>query len=648
MRHRSTRLSDMNFAQRDAGTMTGQERTGWWVALIGLGLAVFSGRLVWVAAAATDVPYWDQWDAEAAQLFLPYLADGDWWAAIWRAHNEHYIVGSRLIAVGLLALNGQWDPLLEMVVGAGIAAGCSSVMLNVGRGLPAAGRWIWAGVLLLVGVLPFGWQNTLFGFQTQVYLMMFAGVVALRQATATRGVFAASLATAIALMAAFSMAGGLLLAVPLSLLALLNLWVSPRRPGAAAGLLAGSVVLVILGWVTRHEVPGHAFLRIDDYASFVAVFTTYLAWPLSPGWFWFIPMMGPVTILAARRWRDRRFEPAAAFALCICAWGASLAGTLAWSRGGQYPVGTEAPSRYLDMLVVVPLGNTLALLILVQDAAFTRMGSVIRPIAATWLAALVAAFSLTGFGAHGESMIAKLGDPTATARVVTGAERAGAVSPKMKELLEAQVFPSFTTLWDLLHNSHLRPVLPASLQPPLATTWRTDGGELRGTAIDQPGVPVHGVFYTSFVGRGPHRVERVQTEPYAVSSGGVICDVFVSAGAVGTIELRAMDGLWSWSRDFGEVTPSRWVALTAMPPAGCPVQLVITSESVAGGVVVSPPRWISRGSAAVRALLAARRGLVVLGVAVLSLGLLLSTPMAPVSPTNNHDGSSLPRDRRTC
>jgi hypothetical protein len=255
---------------------------------------------------------------------------------------------------------------------------------------------------------------------------------------------------------------------------------------------------------------------------------------------------------------------------------------------------------------------------------------------------------LTGFGEHGDSMVVRLADPTLSARALSRAERAGGVDPRTKEVIEAQVYPGIGKLWGLLHDPRLRPALPASLQPPLAATWRADGGEPRGMPIDHPGVPVYGHFYTSFVGRGPHRAERVQMEPFAVSSGGVICDAFVSTGAEGAIEFRTSDGSWSRSWDFGQVTPSRWVALTAMPPAGCPVQLVITSESVAGGVVVSPPRWISRGSAAVRTLLAASRGLVVLGVAVLSLGLLLSTPVAPLSPTNNHDGSSLPRDRRAC
>ena len=596
----------------------------WWVAVVGFGLTVFAAKLVLIAAYGTDVPYWDQWNAEAAMLVRPFVGGGDWWSMVFQPHNEHHIVGTRLLTVGLLAVNGQWDPLMEMVAGALISAASMSVLLWSGRGLQPTARWLWAGILSLAGMLPFGWENTLCGFQSQVYLVVFGGILALAMAANGKGGGVWAMATAAALAAGFSMAGGFLLAGPFVILAVLCLISRPRQQTPALRWMASAVLLAAVAWWTRNPVPEHDVLRTADYPSFAGAATTNLAWPLSPGWLWFIPMMCPVLALAVRRWRCRAGPPLETLALILCAWGVAMAVVLAWSRGGQYPVGTDAPSRYLDMLILVPVANALALLLLWQDAGEKQGGRMLNAAGLAWMAAMVAGLGVAGFGGHAKPLIDRMSDPTLGARTLTRALRAGNGAILKDARPEALTYPDATVLWSLLQDPSIGRVLPASLQPPLASAWRNADGDLRGVMIDGPGIPVAGPVYSSFVGRGPHRVETVRTESFSVSSGGVVFDVFVSPGAGGTIELTAADNSWSRTWRLERFTALSWGAVTQMLPRR-QVFLKVTTESPWGGVFVTSPRWIAHGSALVRQLLGMSGALVVMGAVLMTLGMGFST-----------------------
>ena len=85
---------------------------------VALGLLVIGARWYVIGNYGTDVPWMDQWDAEAQGLYVPSQAGTlslhDWFAP----HNEHRIFFTRALALGLFWGNGQWDPRLEAVANA--------------------------------------------------------------------------------------------------------------------------------------------------------------------------------------------------------------------------------------------------------------------------------------------------------------------------------------------------------------------------------------------------------------------------------------------------------------------------------------------------------------------------------------------------
>jgi hypothetical protein len=87
------------------------------IALALLG-TVFFARLWMISSWASDVPFYDQWQAEGLQALVPWklgtLSPGD----ILASHNEHRVALTRLTALALTALGGVWDPRVQMVFNA--------------------------------------------------------------------------------------------------------------------------------------------------------------------------------------------------------------------------------------------------------------------------------------------------------------------------------------------------------------------------------------------------------------------------------------------------------------------------------------------------------------------------------------------------
>ena len=152
------------------------------IAAVALLLLVAGTRLVLAAAYASPVPFWDQWDAEGANLLAPWL-DGTLPASRWfDAHNEHRVLWTRLLTLGLFEANGgQWDNLVAALANCvfpGLLAALLYAGLHGGLASRSTRAVLFVGLMLL-GVLPFGWENLVVGFQSQFFLMVLIAAAAI-------------------------------------------------------------------------------------------------------------------------------------------------------------------------------------------------------------------------------------------------------------------------------------------------------------------------------------------------------------------------------------------------------------------------------------------------------------------------------------
>lgn len=328
------------------------------VALVGL------ARLVLIANYGTSVPYWDQWGAEGGALYLP-MVDGNYdWRQLWTAHNEHRIAASRLLAMALFWLNdGQWDGRVES--NANVVIYLFSVGLLawlVVRRTPWPLAAALCLLLVLIGVLPYGWENTLSGFQSSFHFLYLFTLLSLwAAAVRPAGAATAGLLVLLSVCAQFTIAAGLL--TPLATLFVLGLrWLAGQDSLKRLAVPAGALLLVVAAAVAAY--PGHSVpeLKAQSLDEYFAALGLFASWPSSS-----VPVallaLVPFLFLLDQLWYQRRYEPLDAFFAGIYVWAFATAAASAYSRGHGLE---QVSARYTEVLALGALAAVYFALTLVR------------------------------------------------------------------------------------------------------------------------------------------------------------------------------------------------------------------------------------------------------------------------------------------
>ncbi|MEI7553102.1 MAG: hypothetical protein WCL24_12305, partial [Verrucomicrobiota bacterium] len=252
-----------------------------WLLVAGFCLLIFGGKLWLVSAAGSDLPTWDQWDAEGEVVLRPWLEGWMGQKEIFHPHNEHRLVTTKLFNLGLFIANGQWDNLLEATVNAAVHTACALVLLFLALPwLPRPWPGVFAALLTLLFTLPFGWENSLFGFQVQFYFLLLFSLGHLGLTLKGDGFSIRwGVGQICGLLAALSLASGFLSA--LGVLAVLGHRLVRERRWSAQQITTTSLALIftVLGWILKNDVPAHAVLRAHDAGQFAGAFFKLLTWP---------------------------------------------------------------------------------------------------------------------------------------------------------------------------------------------------------------------------------------------------------------------------------------------------------------------------------------------------------------------------------
>jgi hypothetical protein len=130
------------------------------LAFLCLGL-VYCFHFAMIATYAVNLPYCDEWDAFPRKPYLSWL---------WEQHNEHRIVTTKMIILGLYWLNG-WNIYVHQILNFiifGITLGILGFYLKSRQGLPFAGAFM----IMTWMLSPMLHQNHDWGFQTQFHLAL--------------------------------------------------------------------------------------------------------------------------------------------------------------------------------------------------------------------------------------------------------------------------------------------------------------------------------------------------------------------------------------------------------------------------------------------------------------------------------------------
>jgi hypothetical protein len=329
------------------------------------------GAKCWVVASyGSDTPFGDQWRAEGDLLFRPYLGGLLRISDLFAHHNEHRILLTRLIGLGELWANGTWSPVLQMLVNALVhVAAVAALAAAVSRLLRTGTLIAFVLFATVVAALPFGWENTLGGFQLQFYLLILlalSSLFVLYDARAWSPRWCAGVL--IGILSYFGMASGAMTPAAAAGLTLVHLIIG-RRAGVREW--AGLASLVAVALVMILDVPASVAAGAGSIEQAFAAAVKAASWPLAAHhWSTAVETIGavlvqaPLIVMAVRLLRqppdlsDRRW-----FLLALGLWIALQLVAIAHARG----TAVTAP-RYLDLLVFGLLINGACAFVLAQES----------------------------------------------------------------------------------------------------------------------------------------------------------------------------------------------------------------------------------------------------------------------------------------
>ena len=343
-----------------------------------------------VANFGNMTPFWDQWDAEAAGLYRPWVEGSLRWTDLLAAHNEHRILTTRIIALSLFLLNGGiWNTFLLMQVNAVVyAAAVSFLICHLSRLLAGWRRVLLFPIAAGVFILPYAWENTLMGVggtQFYTYLLLnsvFFWVMASRPSYTLQWWFGFTIgALTILTMASGAVtlaAGALLLGIRRFLLRDAQI-----RPSSVV-LLA---VMAAIAVATTPTIPSGSVLRAHSLEQFIGVLLLGASWPFPPSVVAAVLVHAPLVLFTALVLLRRiPATPTVLYVFALAAWLYAQLLLISYGRAAAADA-----SRYLDFHAVTVALSAAALLYLASK--IQRKWEAV-PLLILWLASMACGFFL--------------------------------------------------------------------------------------------------------------------------------------------------------------------------------------------------------------------------------------------------------------
>lgn len=433
----------------------------------------------------SPMPDWDQWDAEALELFIPWYGSDQFLTHLFNPHNEHRVVLTKLQNLTLGLLNGQWDSRLEAVTNALLHATVAvALWLLARRVLAPAWQAIVFVLLFALFGLPVAWQNVLGGFHSQQYWLVGCSLLTLAALPFSPAWSARWwLGALAAVLVLGSMGSGLLASAVVVVVVAWRWWRGETGPRDALPTLVLALAVVAFGLWTRVEVEWHQSMKAKNVHDYVFTLVHSLQWPWRDRHWAGAVLWLPWLLAAWRVFRsppdrdaDRTASPllrhAGPLLVALGGWVLVQLFATAYARGAgaDYPA-----SRYMDTLSFGAAVNALALGWLLAAPAPRRPARVALHVAAlAWLATL-------GFGLHSllDGVLRyELPDAKKYYIKAEGHMRRYLASNDPKALAHPDIpFPSAEGLIERLAVPSLRALMPVPIRTPLTIEAQPSSSE---------------------------------------------------------------------------------------------------------------------------------------------------------------------------
>lgn len=432
-----------------------------WASAAACLLAIAGAKFWLIDALGSQTPFWDDW-GEATAVFAPYVDGKLRLANFFVQQNEHRIVFTRAASLALLILNHFWNPVLEMKFNALIHVAAFGLFLAVVcQAVAKEAYFTFCVFTAFLIAIPFGWENTLSGFQSQFYFLLLFSIASLwflyRSAAWRLGWWCGMLC---AIAAYFSMGSGAH-TVAAGIVIALTQMLSGRRRGLSEWLaVIAQAALFAAMVIDIPTVREHASMQAHSVMQFAGAFFSAAHWPISlPPLLAAAILYAPVALVAILTVRERPAKDDHKwFVVGMGAWAILQVASLAYGRA-DYPLF----SRYLDIMVFGVVVSFLCLLMVLNAAK--RPDWPLRALTAIWVLAVV-----TGAGGQAVSYLPgqlaeKHRQSTAETMNLSRYLATGDISYLKDKPLFDIPLPSADALASIVSKPEIRAILPPSLLP---------------------------------------------------------------------------------------------------------------------------------------------------------------------------------------
>jgi len=348
--------------------------------LVAICLIILGGKLWLIGTYSSPLPFLDQWKGEGAELLRPWMKGELRAADLFVPFNEHRILPTKLLVLALFEANQhQWDAQVQMVAGALVHVGCAFFLgAFLVRRLGPSRKWLIFAALLALFGLPFDWQNTLWGFQSQFYfLILFTLITFWGLGGHPAGSARWWIGAGAGLLACFSMGSGgfagMALAAWLTVKLLLDSTARRQRENWVTLALSIALGGLALALYTPPASVSLNSLSAPTFGAFLHGIGLHLGWPNGRSALLALPAFAPLAILFAIHLRKLRRNTLGTtstsleeFLFPLAIWVGLQAAALSYCRNGP---AAGIISRYMDLFALGTLVNFVCLLRLIELAA---------------------------------------------------------------------------------------------------------------------------------------------------------------------------------------------------------------------------------------------------------------------------------------
>ncbi len=308
--------------------------------------ALLTVRAKMIHYFGVEIPYWDQWDGEVERLYFTYLNGSLGIHDFFLPANEHRIFYTRVLNLAVFIWhNNTLSTISTMlaqnwVITGAVAFTAYAFNHDRFRVLPTV-------FLFVAYALPLAPENQFWGYQSQVYFLIFFLVIASWLISSKKIPFIPIATTSI--LAAASMGSAFLIAAIAALRSGLT-WLQDRSEMKhlykAIGFLILSLILTQVIW---HN-PGHEAFQAKTIQEFLHRLNFWYSWPQQPYvYFGKISFTLFAVLLVVRSKMKTTFSRVEIFSLSLISFVFLLALIGSFSRGG-------VAVRYHDYILMALAG----------------------------------------------------------------------------------------------------------------------------------------------------------------------------------------------------------------------------------------------------------------------------------------------------